>query len=240
MKQGGIMGRPSKMDRRASITFTAVLADRGEVGSGPAEGGCTFSTTERTGDLLLNFHHAQIPFRLVVGERNPEVMHERRVPSVSGWPAAAADCARPRFLGVPGGAGGGGLAASPALMILRYSAAKRRRSGRYNRRRPSCCARSTAACTVSSNSLNSPTHGCVRQRRTAQLLTPRRGVLAPRRAYRCRRRTIPVRLRITAARPVAASRRYRPLIRRAARDHRRDVPRHGPRRRACAATPPAP
>ena len=45
----------------------------------PVEIGSTLHISERTGYLLLQFHHPDIPLSLVVGEGDGKVVHERKV-----------------------------------------------------------------------------------------------------------------------------------------------------------------
>ncbi len=53
-----------------------VLSDGGDVAPDAAENICSLSTAKRARDFLLNFHHPDIAFRLIIIERNAKVIHK--------------------------------------------------------------------------------------------------------------------------------------------------------------------
>ncbi len=53
-----------------------LLAHRGEIAADPTKGGRPLLAAKGARNLLLDFEHAQITLRLIVGEGHPQVLHK--------------------------------------------------------------------------------------------------------------------------------------------------------------------
>lgn len=70
-------GRSGICQRQGIQSALAVLSRRGNASPNLAECSGAFPGTESPRYLLLDFHHANIPFRLLVVKRHPEIPQEQ-------------------------------------------------------------------------------------------------------------------------------------------------------------------
>ncbi len=64
----GIFDRPENI--------FGILVGRGDISPDRSEAFRAFKSPETTRNLLFDLHHAHIPFRRILVERNPEIVHE--------------------------------------------------------------------------------------------------------------------------------------------------------------------
>jgi hypothetical protein len=75
---------PRKHIEESIQDIKPLLAQGSEIASNATELSCPRFRAEAAGDFLLEFHHAQIPFGLIVIEGEGEIMHKAKHRSLMG------------------------------------------------------------------------------------------------------------------------------------------------------------